>query len=142
MKGNINIHLCEKCRGFFLPLKQQQASQLETLLKKQFSKPLNTSSETGIISPHSGDTMKQFEYRNVLLDYCTESHAIWFDRGEYTKIFASRTPTVKSRIHQSDSKAWDVVDAVTVPMDIIDLSGEVIGAVGEFVGDLISGISL
>ncbi len=135
-KGNIDIHFCQECHGFFLPLEQKSAAQLEMLLKKQFTSAQSDSA----INPQSGSSMKRFEYRKVTLDYCPDSHSIWFDRGEYSKILAFKSTKSKITGNKSDSSSWSVVDVVSAPLDILDLSGDVIGAVGDLVGDLISGI--
>ena len=143
-KGNIDIHFCQECHGFFLSLEQKSAAQLEVLLQKQFSNPKNDSGKFSVISPQSGHAMKRFEYRKVLLDYCASSHSIWFDHGEYSKIFSFDSNASKSKniVNQSDSSSWNVADVVTAPFDVLDVSGELIGAVGDLVGGLISGIDL
>ena len=141
-KGNIDIHVCQECHGFFLSLEQKSASQLEVLLQKQFTNPQSDSAIASVISPQSGHAMKRFEYRKVLLDYCADSHSIWFDRGEYSKIFAFNSTASKKIENKSDSSSWSVVDVVSAPFDVLDVSGDIIGAVGDLVGDLISGIDL
>ena len=141
-KGNIDIHLCPKCHGFLITLDQKPACELESLLQKQFANPQSNSGETAIISPSSGHAMRKFVYRNVILDYCSDSHSIWFDRGEYSKIFASDSKASKSVTTQGDSSSWNVADILIAPIDVFDASGDIIGAVGDFVGDLISGIDI
>ena len=84
--------------------------------------------------------MRRFEYRNVLLDYCEESHSIWFDRGEYPKIFASYTKSKKSISPQGKHSEWSAIDLVPDPVDILEISGSIFESVGDFVSDIISGV--
>ncbi|MFK7850549.1 MAG: hypothetical protein AB8D78_06175 [Akkermansiaceae bacterium] len=114
-------------------------------MKKHFSEPPEDSNEEALSSPDTGQRMKKFVYRGVVLDYCVDSHAIWFDQGEYSKLFApeqkanqikTATPT------EPNSTIYNVLDGATSAVDIIDVSGDLIGTVGDFVGDLISGIDI
>ncbi len=143
-KGQLNIHLCDQCRGFSILLNQDSASQLEVLLKKHLSDRKDPSGEKSLPSPHSGSSMKEFVYRGVQLDYCEESHSIWFDRGEYTKIFTTPNKTKKTSNNKksSESSVWDNVDFLPDVSDVVDLSADALGTVGDFVGDLVSGIDL
>jgi Zn-finger nucleic acid-binding protein len=141
-KGNIDVYSCPKCHGFLITLDQKPACELEVLLQKQFANPQSNSGEAEIISPSSGHAMRKFVYRSVILDYCADSHSIWFDRGEYSKIFALDSKTSKSIAGQGDSTSWNIADILTAPIDILDASGDVIGTVGDFIGDLISVIDI
>ena len=86
-------------------------------------------------SPFTGHLMKRFKYREVELDYCEFTDSVWFDRGEYSKMFQS--PEGAKRMK---GVGQDVVDSVGVG-EIADSVADValdFSMVGEFVGDFLS----
>ncbi|MGJ8674296.1 MAG: hypothetical protein ACSHX2_15300, partial [Rubritalea sp.] len=141
-KGNLEIEYCQQCSGFSVRLEQDAAKKLEDQLTGHFSSPQTKNSKVGLSSPHTNSSMKSFKYRGVLLDYCSESHSIWFDKGEYSKIFASSTQTEKTVKKESSDGGWSVLDIVAAPIDIIDISGSILDTLGDIVSDITSGIDL
>jgi Zn-finger nucleic acid-binding protein len=138
-KGQLEIEQCAECNGFFVNLAQRPANQLSTLLKRDISEGKRRG-DHGLISPTSGKLMQSFTYRGVQLDYCEQSHSVWFDHGEYTKMFAPAEKASRSsvRAHEKSDKvdlSFDVVDG-------IEASDGVFSFVGDLVGDLVSGIDL
>ncbi|MGJ8634140.1 MAG: zf-TFIIB domain-containing protein [Luteolibacter sp.] len=142
-KGNLKIDFCEKCGGFFVCLGQAEALQLEKLLRKGLEAKGGEAVAQTMVSPSSGLPMKGFEFRGVHLDYCVESHSIWFDRGEYQKIF-SAPGKGKGRPWNggSESSVWDHAVTASDVGDGLEGATDVLGSVGDFLGDLLSGIDL
>lgn len=145
-KGRLKIHHCTKCGGFQVCLNQFSAKALsEKLLKKiQQSNP----TENALQSPYTDEKMIHFTHRGVELDYCKESNSVWFDRGEYTKIFAAETTGEKSKPSMM-SKAADGVEAGIDGVSflpgidsIIDVSSSALSGLGDFLGDFIGGIDI
>ena len=142
-KGRLQIDVCEQCGGFFVHLGQEAAGQLEKLLRKGLENGTGGSTEEAMVSPSSGLLMKGFEFRGVHLDYCADSNSIWFDRGEYPKIFATPGKAV-SKPSNGDPKNT-VADVAVSSVDVVgggvEIASDVIGGVGDFLGDLLSGLS-
>jgi len=139
-KGNMDIHCCEECGGFLVTLNQASATQLERLLQKKFLSSESHSDKERLVSPISNELMKPFQFRGVLLDYCVKSHSIWFDPDEYPKMFKledNRLNLIATKRDSDDFSTWDAVDG---GLNLLDSSGDFIGAVGSFIGDLLSGI--
>jgi len=155
-KGHLDIHQCPTCHGFFVSLSQEQAESLHNVLNKYLSVPIPESQQESLQSPQSGQVMKQISYRNVIIDYCEDSHSLWFDPGEYNKIFspkASSSSSPKQLLRNTPSKRETATDAVgdvllsgidpiSVIGDITEFTGNSLGNLGDFVGDFVSGIDL
>ena len=88
-----------------------------------------------LVSPYTGETMKRFVYRGMPLDYCVSTHSVWFDQGEYTRMFGTpvKGTTPKFNVGKTASDTWEVVDNVGNSLEIV-------GAVGEIALELVSGI--
>ena len=125
-----------------LLLEQEAASKIEAQLKGHFSRLGDTGQESPPVPSDSDSSMKGFVYRGVHLDYCIENHAIWFDRGEYTKIFAANSTGKKSLSKEEGQSAWDSLDIVSIPLDIIEISGDVFEGLGGFIADAVSSVDI
>ena len=141
-KGNLEIKYCPECSGFFVLLEQEAASKIEAQLKGHFARLHDTGQESPPVPSDSDSSMKSFVYRGVHLDYCIENHAIWFDRGEYTKIFAANSTGKKSLSKEEGQSAWDSLDIVSIPLDIIEISGDVFEGLGGFIADAVSSVDI
>ncbi len=141
-KGKMSIHLCEECSGFFVSLDQKSAKRLESLLQRSFSKTDKTTKEPKLFSPYSDSAMHQFKYRGIQLDYCKDTHSIWFDRDEYPKVFGTQSKTTLKSANSAPISVLDIVDSVISPLDVLEISASVVEGIGDFVGDLVSGIDV
>lgn len=139
-KGQLHIEQCSECNGFFVNLTQQAANQLSSLLKRDISADVRNPRH-GLKSPQSGEIMQCFIYRGVQLDYGEKSHSVWFDQGEYTKIFASPQPPRNLGASEGSQRS-DSIDKAADLADKAETSVGVLGFVGDLVGDLISGIDI
>ncbi len=129
-KGSLMIFVCPECNGLFIPLGQTNAKSLNT----QLGKALKIQGVFGEIeSPSTGKPMRHFTHRGVELDYCEESHSVWFDRGEYSKIFSSPNSQQKSQTQSIDFE--EAVTANYRPGQVFDVSDVLLGVLC-FLGDL------
>ena len=87
--------------------------------------------------------MRRFTFRGVQLDYCEAAHSVWFDRGEYAKIFTSGAEEKERPSKQYGLSMGSAVGEATAGVgagDVLEISVEAVTRVGEFLGDLLGEI--
>ena len=137
-KGRLEVNVCEVCNGFSVLLRQDAAGALEKQLHSSFSKSAGGNELETLRSPYTGNPMRRFLYRGIQLDYCQETHSLWFDQGEYSKMFRSpesKASSLKSGASEVNSKAWEVIDSASNSIDMIEVIGEVLS-------QIVSGVDL
>lgn len=138
----MSINVCEDCGGFSILLGQASAQQLEKLLRSHLSKESGKAPGFESAPPSSDPAFEPFVFRGIQLDYCRGTHSIWFDRGEYAKIFANKSEGWTKPAESKSSSVWDSIDLVSAPSDLLEISGSALEGLGDFVGELISGIDI
>ncbi|MGJ8723628.1 MAG: hypothetical protein ACSHYB_03635 [Roseibacillus sp.] len=134
----MEVNVCDECNGFSVLLKQEAANALEAQLNKHFSKGGEGNVVATLVSPYTGEPMKRFVYREIQLDYCPATHSIWFDYGEYSRMFqgpekVAARPT--KSVSEAGGKAWETVENVGNSIDVL-------GVVGEVIGELLTGVDI
>ncbi len=134
-KGSLDVNVCPECNGFAVLLGQEAATALSKQLKVRIDSSEPKRYDDELRSPFTGHLMKRFKYREVELDYCEFTDSVWFDRGEYSKMFQSSEGAKRMK-----GVGQDVVDSVGVG-EIVDSVADAaldFSMVGEFVGDFLS----
>ena len=85
-RNELRISLCADCGGFFVDLRQAKASQLKAFISDRFSEALLPSETWQLQSPAASTAMKRLNISDVELDYCEQSHSVWFDSSEFSVI--------------------------------------------------------
>lgn len=137
-KGRLEIHHCSKCCGFQVCLNQFPVKNLSNQLHKEIAGSVLSKVGGALESPYAESSMKRFIYRDVSLDYCEETNSVWFDQGEYTKIFKNPQSLKKSKLDTSEihnaldgsdffPSTWDITDITSITGDIFDSLGDFFG---------------
>ena len=138
-KGPLDINACGECGCFSVILGQEAATSLSLQLSRSIKKHRGQARGDCLESPFTKDKMSRFLYRGVELDYCQLTNSVWFDRGEYSKIFQSPENGSKPKplAERSDpaKEVWETIDKAGNTVDVLDI-------VGDLVSGLISGVDV
>lgn len=133
-KGELDVNVCNQCYGFSVSLGQDAATALAKQLRSRFASQQPQSEKDSLVSPFTGNRMSRFTYRGVELDYCAVTNSVWFDRGEYSRIFQSPEPVEKPASSGGGGfDGWDVIDQVGNTVCVLEIAGDlVVGAISGF----------
>lgn len=124
------LRQCTTCRGLWLPA----ASVAAALGQPAIARPRDTAQPTSLRCPDDGASLVAVFHHKVEIDLCTACGGVWLDHGELERILAAR------RKEQVAEAAGDAVDGVDLGIDLVDLGGDAVGAVFEFIGDCLNGL--
>lgn len=140
-KGELSINSCPLCFGFSVLLGQDAAHNLEAQLRRAISLDDPRVPVEVLKSPYNGQEMKRFTYRGVQLDYCPVTHSIWFDRGEYSRMFQSPTHSSEPPTKRSLEPAPEGRSTTERVFDTVDGTATFLSFASELVEALVSGVS-
>ena len=128
-KGSLEVNQCDVCNGFSVLLTQAAAEAMEKQLNGPISRTGEGDGVMTLVSPYTGETMKRFLYRGLPLDYCAATHSVWFDQGEYARMFQAPTKKSSSKLitaGDATSQAWEFVDDAGTTFEVLGFVGEVV----------------
>jgi Zn-finger nucleic acid-binding protein len=128
--GKLRVWHCAGCSGLWLPAGAFHASVGHVSVTGR-GRPSRLS------CPADGQTLTAVSHRGIEVDVCGHCGGVWFDHGELQKILAQSTDPAR-RFLESDtgSSVMDVAGNAVDLLSGVDVAGELVSAVFDFLGGL------
>ena len=130
--GKLRVWHCVGCSGLWLPAGAFHAGVGHVSVTGR-GRP------SGLSCPADGQALTALSHRGIEVDVCGRCGGVWFDRGELQKILAQSTDPARSFLEgDSGSGVVDLAASAADMLSGVDVAGELVSAVIEFLGDIVS----